>query len=563
MKEASVEVSDIRLQLATMLKQKSRNNWLLEGASNTSFFHTSINIHRRSNIISELVNDNGVTITDYDQIRDLAVNYFENKFNGDSSIPVDSLFDVDHASISVEESTRMDQFPTQEEIHEAVFNLGADSALGPDGFAGFFYRHCWEIIRDDLGVNLSLLLLFPKERGANTLKNFRPIGLSNFFFKIFTKILATRLGSVLGNLVSEEQVSFMKGINIHENISLASEMVNELQIKRKEGNVGLKLDITQDFDTGDPLSPLIFVLIEDVLSRNITKLFPEGKHEKFEESGSSLNSYQRASCQTVSREKSKLYYGGGSLWRRATISGFLGMNVVTFPDRYVGVKVMSGDVKYHHVSNVVEKIKDQLSSWKGRMLSFQVRVVLVKSVIVSYSIHNMAVYKWPRKFIHQCEVAIRNFVWSGDSQVSISFMVAYNKVYAPYNEDGLGITQMRVMNKAILMKLCWNICSSKKAWAGYLRAKFFKKSGQLVGYRKSSIFPGFKWVYNEVNVNTKVLSGDGRATSLYFDSWCEETCIVNAIGPENLDHNLLVVDCIQNGEWILTELVTQKCLQMV
>ncbi|XP_026428877.1 uncharacterized protein LOC113324801 [Papaver somniferum] len=235
MRSVAVDVNDIRMQQVIMLKQKSRNQWLVEGASNSNFFHNSIRIRRSSNTISELVDANGVTVTDYNQIRNLIVDYYEAKFNGDDSVPVEALFNIDYNSISLEESARMDQFPSIDEIHAAVFDLGADSAPGSDGFAGFFYRHCWEIIREDL-------------RGANTLRNFRPTGLSNFFFKIFTKILATRLGSVLDNLISEEQVAFMKGINIHENISLASEMVNETQIKRKDGNVGLKLDITQAFD---------------------------------------------------------------------------------------------------------------------------------------------------------------------------------------------------------------------------------------------------------------------------------------------------------------------------
>ncbi|XP_026448145.1 uncharacterized protein LOC113348541 [Papaver somniferum] len=274
-----------------------------------------LNLMRRAAVEVNEVHTNGVTVTDYDQIRDLIVSYYEMKFNGDDSTPVDSLFNVEHECISMEESYRMDQLPTVEEIHAAVFDLGADSAPGPDGFVGFFYRHCWEIIRDDLvsailfcwtnkfiphGVNSSLLMLLPKERGENTLKNFKPIGLSNFFFKIFTKILATRLGSVLDKLISEEKVAFMKGRNIHENISLASEMVNEIHIRCKEGNVGLKLDITQSFDTVS-WTFILEVFLEDMISRRIGTL--------------------------------------------------------------------------------------------GRMLSFQDRVVLVKSVIASYSIHNMVVYK--------------------------------------------------------------------------------------------------------------------------------------------------------------------------
>ncbi|XP_026378625.1 uncharacterized protein LOC113273072 [Papaver somniferum] len=150
MKDAQVEVNEIRMQYATMLKQKSRNKWLVEGASNTNFSHNSIRMRRSNNTISELVDSNGVTITDCDQIRDLMVGYFEDKFNGDEAVPVDSLFDIEHDILSDDERNRMDQLPNFEEIDAAVFGLDADSAPGPDGFTGFFYRHCWAIIQEDL-----------------------------------------------------------------------------------------------------------------------------------------------------------------------------------------------------------------------------------------------------------------------------------------------------------------------------------------------------------------------------------------------------------------------------
>ncbi|XP_026442503.1 uncharacterized protein LOC113342053 [Papaver somniferum] len=450
-----------------------------------------IRIRRSNNTISEFVDADGDTISEYDHLRNHVAQYYEDKFNGQELDFDENLFDFEH----------------------------------PNGFSGCFYRHCWDIIQDDLikaiiycwnsghipnGVNSSLIILLAKVRGANTLRNFRPIGLSNFFFKIFTKILATRLSSVLDKLVSEEQIAFMKGRNIHENISLASEMVNELHIKRKDGNIGLKLDISQAFDTmnwsfvlevfrrygfserwcrwlldilssarisillnsnpegyfkinrglrqGDPLSPLIFVLIEVVLSRNITKLFRDKKmtpmvirngicptHIFFADDimifckGNLksvnnlidlLGNYQDALGQTVCRQKSKIYYGGGSLSRRTYLADFLGMSVATFPDHYLGVKIMPGTVRYHHICNMIKKIKAQLAGWKGRLLSFHDRIVLVKSVIASYSIHNMTVYKWPRKFILQCEREIRNFIWSGDSNISRVVVVAFDKTFS-------------------------------------------------------------------------------------------------------------------------------------
>ncbi|XP_026397461.1 uncharacterized protein LOC113292836 [Papaver somniferum] len=120
MKDALVAVQDVRMQQHIMLKQKSRNKWVLEGSSNTSFFHSTINIRRGSNTISELVSEDGLTINDPDQIRDHGVSYY------------------DHAFISDEESQMLDAIPSLEEVKTAVFDLGADSAPGPDGFQGAF-----------------------------------------------------------------------------------------------------------------------------------------------------------------------------------------------------------------------------------------------------------------------------------------------------------------------------------------------------------------------------------------------------------------------------------------
>ncbi|XP_026399703.1 uncharacterized protein LOC113295587 [Papaver somniferum] len=542
MKDAMKTLGDTRLQQLTMLKQKSRNKWLVEGSSNSSFFHNSIRIRKSFNTISELVDMNGTCLTNYEKLRNHVVQFYEDKFNGQDPVIEGDLFDFEHASISVEESNAMDMIPSPEEIKQAVFDLSADSAPGPDGFSGCFYRHCWDIIHD----YLTKAIIHCWNAGSI------PNGVNSYFIILLAK------------------VAFMKGRNIHENISLASEMVNELHYKCKDGNIGLKLDISQAFDTstrisvilngspegyfkinrglrqGDPLSPLIFVLIEDVLSRNITKLFRDKKmtpmvtrdgisptHLFFADDimifckGNSksihnlvelLGRYQRVSGQTVCRQKSKIYYGGGSSSWCNYIASYLGMRVATFPDRYLGVKIMPGIVRYLHISNVVEKIRNQLAGWRGRLLSFHDRIVLVKSVIASYYIHNMAIYKCPRKFILQCERAIRNFIWSGDSNINRVVVVAFDKICCPFEEGGLGLTRMATMNKALIIKLWWKIRNSTKKWALFLKAKLFDRKGCIKHSGvKSSILPGLRSVYNCVEKDTKVLIGDARVSDILKD----------------------------------------------
>jgi hypothetical protein len=179
------------------------------------------------------------------------------------------------------------------------------------------------------GFNSNIIALIPKSPDASTIAQYRPIAMANFKFKIITKIIADRLASILPNLISDEQKGFIKDRNIKDCLCTASEVANLLHNKAHGGNVALKIDITKAFDIldwsfllkvlktfgfnatfcnwiqvilqsaflsisingrshgyfncsrgvrqGDPLSPLLFCLAEDVLSRSITKLVSDGK----------------------------------------------------------------------------------------------------------------------------------------------------------------------------------------------------------------------------------------------------------------------------------------------
>ncbi|XP_026410979.1 uncharacterized protein LOC113306234 [Papaver somniferum] len=548
--DAKKAVDDVRTELAIMLKMKSRVTWLEDGDQNTRFFHNSIRMRRSKNTISQFKVSNDTTLFLQDEIKDFIVNHYQAKFNG-GDVHIDPvLFDIEHESILVAESAYMDAIPSLEEVRVAVFDLGADSAPGPNGFTGSFYRQCWDIISRDL----------------------------------FNAIANCWIGTVLSKLISEDQVAFMKGINIHENIALASELINEINTERKHGNVSLKLDIAQAFDTvswdfiaevfrqygfsdswcmwvlnilssarisvmingcpegyfsitrglrqGDPLSPLIFVLIEDVLSRNISKLFAnnsmnvmvskkgvapthllfaddilifcKGNLHSLQNLKNMLVLYERASGQYVNFAKSKFYFGGDIISRAIAISNYLSMERVMFPDKYLGIQLKPGIVRHIHVRQVVEKIMDKLAGWKGKLLSFQARIVLIKSVISSYVIHSMVVYKWPCTVIKQVERAIRNFLWSGDAKKRKYFTVLYDDLCLSKREGGLGIKKLNDVNRAMLMKLWISIRDSNKIWARFLRSKYFKVNGNLINYKLgSSVFPGIRLVYNFVQKHTR------------------------------------------------------------
>lgn len=161
------------------------------------------------------------------------------------------------------------------------------------------------------------------------MNQFRPIALANFKLKIITKMIADRLATILPYLISRGKSGFVNGRKIRDNICLASEAMNLLNQKSFWGNVALKSDILNAFDSlsssfllktlsafgfydkfclwikvilelahlsigmngnqivffncsndvrqGDPLSPLLFYFAEEVLSRGIYKLVEDNQ----------------------------------------------------------------------------------------------------------------------------------------------------------------------------------------------------------------------------------------------------------------------------------------------
>lgn len=93
------------------------------------------------------------------------------------------------------------------------------------------------------GINQTTIVLIPKIRNPQDLKNFRPVLLCNVIYKICSKVLANRLRVFVDEIISEVQSAFIPGRLITDNVLVAYECTHYL--KRKKGKsraCAIKLD---------------------------------------------------------------------------------------------------------------------------------------------------------------------------------------------------------------------------------------------------------------------------------------------------------------------------------
>lgn len=97
----------------------------------------------------------------------------------------------------------------------------------------------------DSSVNHTFISLIPKVPVPTTPGDFRPISLSNALYKI----LANRIKPYLDRLVSQNQSVFIPNRQITDNIVVAHEVLHTMKTcKRKIGHMAIKLDLSKAFD---------------------------------------------------------------------------------------------------------------------------------------------------------------------------------------------------------------------------------------------------------------------------------------------------------------------------
>lgn len=126
-------------------------------------------------------------------------------------------------------------------------------------------KHFWKLLGKDIfkccndwlsdckisaNINDTTLVLIPKKKEVEDIKDLRPIALCNVLYKIIAKVFANRLQKILPVMISKEQSAFVPGRNISDNVLVTFELIHFMKRKTSgvTGEVALKLDISKAYD---------------------------------------------------------------------------------------------------------------------------------------------------------------------------------------------------------------------------------------------------------------------------------------------------------------------------
>ncbi|XP_073129053.1 uncharacterized protein [Henckelia pumila] len=452
------------------------------------------------------------------------------------------------------------------------------------------------------GFTATTITLIPKVEGAQAWTDFRPISLCNVSNKIISKLSYSHLRSVVGRLVSQSQSGFVPGWMIADNILLAHELTHSLNLPARGGNVILKLDMAKAYDRvqwsflldalrrfgfseqvvrmvracisfckfsvnvngtpagffassrglrqGDPLSPLLFVLRAEYLSRGLDRLFLQHFDMRywsgcdlqishlayaddviiFANGGSRglqrlkdfLAHYENCSGQLVNVAKSAMSFPPGWMARRRShLLRITGFEEGQLPLKYLGAPLFRGNRKYSLFEPLLQSVRKKLEGWESRSLAPGSRMTLIRSVLLSIPIYLCQVIQPPLAVLEKLERIFNAFLWGSRPLEKKWHWARWSRACLPVKEGGLGFRRLKEIVDSFSTKLWFRFRQGSFLWARFLSRKYCRTVSPICAPSRGSISPTWRHLLQirpraEPGIRWRIGLGD---VSFWDDTW--------------------------------------------
>ncbi|XP_075480593.1 uncharacterized protein LOC142521250 [Primulina tabacum] len=423
-----------------------------------------------------------------------------------------------------------------------------------------------------------------------------------------TELLYSRLRVVAERLISPNQSGFVPGRMISDNILLAQELTHSLTLPTRGGNVILKLDMAKAYDRvqwpflfevlrhfgfservvemvsacishchfsvningslsgffgstrglrqGDPLSPMLFILGAEYLSRGLDRLYlqhPELRYRSgcdilishlayaddviiFANGGSRslrrlmglLHHYENCSGQLVNAVKSSVILPPRCSERlRSRILRITRFAEGHLPLKYLGVPLFRGNRVCSLFEHLLQSVRRKLEGWEIRTLSPGSRITLIRSVLLSMPIYLFQVVQPPLAVMENLELVFNAFLWGSRTLEKKWHWAKWSRACLPVMEGGLGFRRLKDLVDSFSIKLWFRFRHGSSLWARFLLRKYCQMDAPASVLPRGLISPTWRrllWIRPraEPGIRWRVGLGD---VSFWDDIWFGDTAM--------------------------------------
>ena len=498
-----------RLRLAAGVK------WREQGERSNKFFLNAINVNKASSTLDYLNTPDG-KVNNMSDILEYAKGFYSNLYDKHQT---DSINDFYQHCPSLTNAAHLEiSQPLTINNLKVALKSCKDSTPGLDGIPYSYYKifgnellplilDSWEFSNETGSLpqsqTTSVISLIPKAgKDKHEIKNWRPISISSCDLKIITKAYSLKVGSHLGEIISESQMGYVPGRNINFNnrilrlaldfcnsnnldysimsldaqkaydsvdhvyisntlkaygfpdnfISAVDVLHSNLQAQvQVNGFLSTPFSIRRGVKQGDALSCALFIIAIDPLIRNIEMnqnipelplavncniktvayaddiaIISKNSEEAFNNIFTEYGKLTKMSGLTLNADKTEILNLSNSD-KQSSRASYLN-NELTLRHKLeimICGNCLSLDPSRCYEVNITEKItklRNQLNRWKGRQLSINGKMIIIKTFAISQLIYSSQFQVINSKDVRKIEHLCYNFLWNGPDHVKRVFL---------------------------------------------------------------------------------------------------------------------------------------------
>lgn len=385
-------------------------------------------------------------------------------------------------------------------------------------------------------LNATNISLIPRTSAPALASQYRPISCCNVLYKCISNLICTRLKKAINHIVAENQSAFVQDRSMLYNVLICHDILRHYN-RQTTPRCLMKIDLRKAYDMvswefveealqsygfperfvqlirtcvsspkytvkvngdghgffagkrglrpGDPMSPLLFVLVMEYLSKTLKcmshlpdfhfhpmckklklthlvfaddlMIFCKGDIQSVARVMEALDHFSRVTGLEANLEKSNIFLAGVNDQLRDQLILKTGVTLGVFPIKYLGLPLSSKKWSKMDCHQLIERITSRITTAYSKQLSYAGRLQLINAVL--FSIHSFwgAVFILPQSVLKAVDKKCRDYLWGGNEEKNKISLVAWEKLCVPKSFGGLNIKGSRMWNMASVGKLLWQL----------------------------------------------------------------------------------------------------------